>query len=121
MILTSTDYLVGALSKEFGVDVATLVPADRPDFFIRVDASNPVPLSPVHESTLMAVQVYGLNLDQVVDTAGLVRRFLADRVYVGSDHILGWEEQAGPHDFPDPDIPRQHRWQLTGSLYTTST
>lgn len=108
-----------ALRDEFGLPVTTLVPMDRPDLFIRVDFANGRADTPITETRLVAIQVYGTDLDEVVELAYNLRMFLMDRVYATSPKIVWWDEQAGPHEFPDPDLDTVYRWQITGNLTLT--
>lgn len=86
--------------------------------FIRVDPAGATKSTPVSEETMFAVQVYGADLEEVLETMGDLRDFLDRDVYVGDPSILWWSEMTGPHDFPDPDVDDVERWQLTGVLST---
>lgn len=117
--MLAVEHLLAAIRVVTDVPVFTLVPRyDPPDVFIRVDAGAPHKLSPVHEESLIAVQVYGPE-DTVIHLILMIREHLNQRVYAGNPHILGWEEEAGPHPFPDPDTDNYSRWQLTGLLTST--
>ncbi|MCK7661970.1 hypothetical protein [Corynebacterium antarcticum] len=95
--------------------VSSLVPPNRPDAFIRVDAGTPVRTSPVTDETLIIIQVYGPTLDDVLDEITTIREamHIIDQI---EPYALGWDERAGPHRWPDPDLPTVHRWQTTGTL-----
>lgn len=110
-----------AIKQWTGVDTFTKVPMKRPDMFIRVDFGAGKTLTPASERRLVAVQIYGKNPTQVTELAYKLRLFLMDSVYTHSDKVLWWDEQAGPHEWPDPDLTTTHRWQITGDLYLTLT
>lgn len=116
----SVEFL-NVLREEFNIDVVTRVPVDRADMFIRVDYANGKANSPITEVRTVAVQVYGHDFDEVVKLSYRLRMFLLDRVYATSPKIVWWEEEAGPHEFPDPDLDTVHRWQITGNLTVTLT
>lgn len=109
------------LRAETGLDVVTKVPIDRPDLFVRVDFGSGKAVTPASEERLTAVQVYGEDYDEVVELIYALRMYLRERVYTQSPKILWWEEQAGPHEWADPDIPAVTRWQITGNLTLTLT
>lgn len=118
MFVTPTERLLAAIRDEFGVKAATKLPRDYAGLFVRVDPSGPRPLSPVSEESLTAVQVYGDDLEEVLDLIYRLRFFLQDDVYTRDVNILWWGETTGPHEFPDPDTTGLHRWQLIGLLTT---
>lgn len=115
---TSIEPLIDALSERFDVFVTVKVPEERPSLFVRLDASSPKAVSPVVEETLIAVQVYGQDLEEVLALIQQIRFFLLDEIYSHAPDVIWWQEEAGPHDFPDPDIQPEHRWQLTGIIST---
>lgn len=101
--------------------VVTLVPRKATPLFVRVDVGTFTATSPASQAGLVALQVYGDDLDETVDLILLLRGYLLDGVFHNDAKLLGWGEDAGPHIFPDPDIPDKHRWQITGELTTTLT
>lgn len=117
--MLAVEHLLTALRAVAGVPVFTLVPRyEAPAVFVRVDAAAPRMVSPVSEESLVAVQVYG-DEESVIELILKLRKYLNDRVYAGNPRIVWWEEQAGPHPFPDPDTDNYSRWQLTGLLTST--
>lgn len=112
---------LNTIRREFDVETTTLVPMDMPDLFIRVDFGSGRADTPITETRLVAVQVYGTDLDEVVELAYNIRMFLIDRVYATNPKIVWWNEQAGPHEYPDPDLEAVFRWQITGNLTLTLT
>lgn len=113
-MITPIEIVQRNLRPYAGVPVVSKVPTTRPDLFIRVDMGAPQRETLVSYHTMIIVQVYGTDLEQVLDTIfGLQPRLEA--MDVTDPLVLGWEEETGPVDFPDPDIP-QHRWQLVGQL-----
>lgn len=118
-MITAAEILCAALREGLGVPVVTKVPRTRPGLYVRVDVSAPRPLSPVHESAFVIVQVQGHDLEQVLDTLTNARWFLRDDLQ--HPLVFGWQEQAGPVDFPDPEVPTEPRWQITGEIYYSTT
>lgn len=102
------------------VPVVSHVPTSRPDLFVRVDQGAPRMINPITEESFIAVQVYGLELEEVIGLAQRIRVLLWD-VDALDLRIQSWSESEGPHDYPDPDIPHVHRWQLAGVLSFTHT
>lgn len=99
--------------------VVSKVPASRPDTFVRVDMSAPNRRNLIQYGTLMIVQVYSVDLGMAIDLFDLIIPQLEAMPAV-DPLVSGWEENNGPHDFPDPDIGH-HRWQMTGQLFHTLT
>lgn len=110
-----------SLHRELGVKVFTKVPMKRPNTFIRVDLGPGKNASPVAEQRLVAVQVYSTDVETVTDLVYKTRFYLMDRVYQDSPKVLWWEEESGPHEWPDPDLTSVFRWQITGNLTLTLT
>ena len=121
MIQLAAEWLLDELRGVVDCPVVTLVPRKAHPLFVRVDSAAFTAVSPASQVGLAAVQVYGSDLDQVVDTLLTIRMHLFNGVYDNDEKLLGWEEEAGPHLYPDPDIPDKHRWQITGQLITTLT
>lgn len=121
MYVTSVERLIAALKTRLDVPVATKVPMKPPDLFVRLDPSSPKATSPVAEDTLIAVQVYGQDQEKVINLIGAIRLLLMDEVFTQDPKIVWWQEETGPHDFPDPDNADVYRWQMTGVLTTTLT
>lgn len=121
MAVTPVERLIAALEPWLSVPVVTKVPREPPELFVRLDAGAPRAVTPATDNTLVAVQVYGADQDEVVDKILVLRLMLLDGVYVSDPNIVWWAEEAGPHEFPDPDDAAIFRWQLTGILTTTLT
>ena len=117
----SVEWLLEELRGVAGCPVVTLVPRKATPLFIRVDIGAFTATSPASQAGLVALQAYGDDLDEAVDLILSLREYLLDGVFHNDAKLLGWEEEAGPHIFPDPDIPDKHRWQITGQLTTTLT
>ena len=100
-----------------GCPVVSKVPIDRPGLFVRVDMGAPERISLVQYRTQMIIQVYGDDLEQVLTTIFGLQSQL-ETMDMKDPLVSGWEESTGAVEFPDPDIP-QHRWQMTGELYST--
>lgn len=62
----------------------------------------------------MIVQIYGLDLEEVLATVETCRDYLSNVIYAEDPLTLGWVEH-NLVEFPDPDIP-DTRWQITGQL-----
>ena len=92
-------------------------PKDRPELFVRVDMGAPDRISLVQYRTQIIIQVYGDDLEQVLKTIFSLQPQL-ETMDMKDPLVSGWEESTGAVEFPDPDIP-QHRWQMTGELYST--
>ncbi|GAB3946739.1 hypothetical protein [Corynebacterium tapiri] len=119
-MVLAVERLLEELKARFDVPVFTKVPRyEAPGLFIRVDAGEPRASTVVSEDTLMAVQVYGGDLDETITLIGRLRQYLMDECYRVNPHIVWWREEAGPHEFPDPDTDTHTRYQLTGVLTTT--
>lgn len=103
-----------------GLTVVSKVPADRPDSFIRVDMAPPRRNNLIQYATGIIVQVYSTSLGTAIDTFDSVQADLEHMAAV-DPLVSGWEEQNGPYEFPDPDLPDVHRWQMTGQLFHTLT
>lgn len=117
----SVEWLLEELRGVADCPVVTLVPRKATPLFARVDVGAFTATSPASQSGLVALQVYGDDLDETVELTLSLREYLLDGVFHNDAKLLGWEEEAGPHIFPDPDIPDKHRWQITGQLTTTLT
>lgn len=99
--------------------VVSKVPNVRPDTFVRVDMSAPNRRNLIQYGTLVIVQVYSVDLGTCLDLFDVLHAQL-ERMPAVDPLVSGWDENTGPHEFPDPDIP-MHRWQMTGQLYHTLT
>lgn len=121
MTQLATEWLLGELRHVTDRPVVTLVPRKATPLLVRVDAGAFTATSPASQAGLVALQVYGDDLDETVDLILSLREYLLDGVFHNDAKLLGWEEEAGPHVFPDPDIPDKHRWQITGELTTALT
>lgn len=98
--------------------VVSKVPSERPDAFVRVDQGAPQRRNLDQVETSIIVQVYGPNRSQAFQLISKLYQHL-DMVLDSDVSVSSWEAQAGPYDFPDPDIPHVSRWQFTGQLITT--
>nr|DAP87462.1 MAG TPA: tail completion protein [Caudoviricetes sp.] len=97
------------------VPVVSKVPMKRPELFVRVDSGAPRRINPLQDQVRIIVQVYGVDLEQVIETAHDLHEALLD-ISVLHSYAFGWDVDTGPYEFPDPDIP-DHRWQFSGTLY----
>lgn len=120
-MVTPVERLITALERRLAVPVVTKVPMAPPELFVRLDAAALRSATPVTDDTLIAVQVYGADQGEVVDMILALRFVLMDEIYADDPTIVWWAEEAGPHEFPDPDDAATFRWQLTGVLTTTLT
>lgn len=120
-MITPLETVIRVLDGRFGVPAFSKVPSQRPDLFIRVDAGAPVMLSPVQDRTVIIVQVYGVDIEEVLETIGQIREFMRWDVYQLVDNVQWWDELSGPVEFPDPDVGSLFRWQLSGQLFSTLT
>ncbi|MCK7676358.1 hypothetical protein [Corynebacterium pygosceleis] len=104
-------YLAGVSS----LPVVSKVPRKRPPAFIRVDTGPPRRRTLVTDETLVIIQVYGPGLDMVLGEIEALREAMFE--FDGKDNrVLDWEEDSGPHEWPDPDLDSTIRWQFTGRL-----
>lgn len=117
-MLTALDIVVSHITRKVDVHVSRKVPMDRPDLFVRVDQGAPFMPNPITETNIVFVQVYGEDLEEVLDLIGAVRELLADLDMI-DDRVQGWAETEGPHEYPDPDLQQAIRWQLAGELSFT--
>lgn len=102
------------------VPVVSKVPMERPPLFVRVDQAAPRVLSPVHQRCRVMVQVYGQDLEEVLELSDQLRRQLED-FDMCHDRAFGSEEIDGPVDFQDPDSPEIQRWQITALIYMATS
>lgn len=112
---TAQQIVMAVLRDNMTVPVVHKVPRPRPDLFVRVDQAAPRRITPVTDMTTVFIQVYGPTLDDAVDLIDVIRERCFD-LDVLDDRVLGWSEDSGPVDFPDPDIPDVTRWQFIGTL-----
>lgn len=119
-MITGIEIMQAALREQTKVPVVSKVPRPRPEVFIRVDQAAPRALSPVQDRVRIIVQVYGSDLEQVLNLCGLVRHTLSNLEGLAPS-CFGTDDIEGPVEFPDPDIPNVYRWQITGVIYIAST
>lgn len=120
-MVTAVELVIHALASVVNCDIGTKVPNPRPDLFVRVEQAAPVAYSPSHDKAMIIVQVYGVNLEDVLDTIGQCRNFLRFDIQSAAG-LVGWDEASGPVEFPDPDLDGQvHRWQMAGTAFHTLT
>lgn len=102
-------------SQADGLPVVTKVPMQRPGVFVVV--TNPAlhRHNLITDRALVIVQVYAPTRGQAVDLIGRLREALID-IDAHIDGVFGWQEQAGPVEFADPDCPEIARYQLSGYL-----
>lgn len=112
---TAQQIVMAVLRANVTAQVVHKVPRPRPDLFVRVDQAAPRRTTPVTDVTTVFIQVYGQTLDYTVDLIDSIRE-LCFELDVIDDRVLGWTEDSGPVDFPDPDIPDVTRWQFIGTL-----
>ncbi len=121
MSTLAAEWLIQELRNVVECPVVTLVPRKTTPLFVRVDAAASTARSPATQSGLVAIQVYAHDLDEAIETILKIRIYLENENFSVDSKILGWDEEAGPHHFPDPDAPDIYRWQITGELFTTLT
>lgn len=97
------------------VPVVHKVPRERPELFVRIDQTAPRRTTPITDLTTLFVQVYGPDVDSAGDLTDSLRELCFD-LELYDDRVLGWSEDSGPIDFPDPDLPDVSRYQFIGSL-----
>lgn len=118
-MLLPIEIMLANLRKITGVTTVTKVPSRTPDLFVRVTSAAPHLASPAHEQTGMTVQVYGRDLERVLETLRVARNYLEREIYAANPQVAGWQEVSGPMEFPDPDIEEDfYRWQFSGELTT---
>lgn len=113
-MLTSIEVVANWLRPRLTCPVVSKVPTERPDLFVRVDSGAPSQDTLISSETLIIVQVYGTDLEMVLDTI-----FKAQTALTTIDTqpaVLGWEQETREVEFPDPDLVACHRWQFTGWL-----
>lgn len=111
-MLTPIDIIQRNLSV--GCPVVSKVPMRRPGVFVRVDMAAPRRINLIQYRVQIIIQVYGDELEEVLDTMWRVQSQL-EVLDVVDPVVCGWDEITGPVEFADPDIA-QHRWQMTGEL-----
>ena len=117
-MVTAIEVIQRYLRPLIGVPVVSKVPANRPGLFVRVDQGTPKRINPVTDENIVFVQVYGVDLEEVLTLIGAIQEhlFLID---MRDPFVQGWHETEGPHDYPDPDLSSVFRWQMAGLLATT--
>jgi len=106
---------MATIRSQMTTTVVHKVPRPRPPLFIRIDQAAPRRVNPVTDVTTVFVQVYGPDLDTAVDLIDRLRDLCFDLELL-DDRVLGWSEDSGPVDYPDPDLPDVSRWQFIGTL-----
>ena len=101
-----------------GVSVGSKVPAERPDFFFRVEMGSPARINLIQYRTLIIVQAYGSDLGRVIDSL-FEASDVAENLSMLDPLVSGVDDLTGPVELEDPDIPQVHRWQFTFQLYST--
>lgn len=114
MMLTAIEIVQSYLRPQVSVPVVSKVPERRPEAFIRVDQAAPRRTTLVTDKSLVIIQAYAQDVDQCVKLIQQAREALFGIEY--EDHVIDWDEQVGPVEFPDPDTSCIHRWQFTGFL-----
>ena len=114
MLVTPIEVVANWLRPRVSCPVVSKVPAKRPDLFVRVDSGAPNQDTLVSSETLIIVQVYGVDLEQVLATIEEAQNILA--TIDTQPAVLGWEQETREVEFPDPDLVGCHRWQFTGWL-----
>ena len=118
-MITAIEVIQRYLRPIIDVPVASKVPTRRPDLFVRIDQGTPKRINPVTDENIVFVQVYGVDLEEVLALIGAIQEhlFLID---TRDPFVQGWHETEGPHDYPDPDLDGSvFRWQMAGLLATT--
>lgn len=118
MTFSPTQLVQKHLRKITDLPVVSKVPADRPDWFVRVDQGTPRRINLDQLETTVIVQVYGTARAQALKTAAELYKGLEFSLEY-DDNVSSWDDFNGPYEFPDPDIPHVFRWQFTGELITT--
>ena len=117
-MVTAIEVIQRYLRPLISAPVVSKVPANRPDLFVRVDQGTPKRINPVTDENIVFVQVYGVDLEDVLTLIGAIQEhlFLID---MRDPFVQSWDETEGPHEYSDPDIPGVNRWQMAGTLATT--
>lgn len=116
-MLTPIEIVQRNLRRVVSVPAVSKVPRDRPHLFVRVDMGAPQRINLIQYRTQIIVQVYGDDQGEVIDLLFSLQPHL-ENMDITDPLVSGWEEDTGPVEFPDPDIP-QFRWQLVGQLFHT--
>lgn len=114
-MITPLEVVIGHLATHVNCPVVSKVPMDRPDLFIRVNCGAVNQDTLISTQTLMIIQVYGTDLEQVLHTIEQAQEAMA--LIDLKDAVLGWEPQTREVEFPDPDLVDCHRWQFTGWIF----
>lgn len=113
---TGVEVVLGFLrGLDLGVPVVSRVPATRPPEFIRVTQAGVRRTNVITDRSLVVVQTYAPGVDRAWELAQTLREKLIDELEL-LPNVFGWEEQSGPVEFPDPDLPTVFRIQMTGYL-----
>ena len=117
-MITAIEVIQRDLRPLVKAPIVSKVPTNRPDLFVRVDQGTPKRINPITDENIVFVQVYGVDLEQVLDLIGALQEYLF-LIDVRDPFVQGWVETEGPHEYPDPDLSGVHRWQMAGTLATT--
>lgn len=116
MTITAIELVQAQLRREIpGLVVVSKVPTKTPKLFVRVDQSAAYQQSLITGRSYATVQVYGADLEQVIDTADTASEALND-IALNDARALDWQRDTLPQEFPDPELSTMHRWQFTGQL-----
>lgn len=107
----AVDVAIAILEPGFaGVTIASKVPADRPERFIRVARAGGIPYNDVTDRARLVVETWGTDPGSCVVDASLAQALLlaARHTVVDGVHVAKVEIAGGLQDFPDPltDHPR---------------
>lgn len=119
-MITALGIAIEHAEKATTIPVFSKVPTERPVLFCRVDQGTPRMVNPITEQSIVFIQVYGGELEEVLDHIGAIRNHFRD-LDTHDLRVQGWEEAEGPHEVPDPDLSEVVRWQIAGVLSYTIT
>lgn len=119
-MITPLEIAIQHVKKATTIPVFSKVPTERPGLFCRVDQGTPRMVNPITEQSVVFIQVYGGELEEVLGHIGAIRNHFWD-LDTHDLRVQGWEETEGPHEVPDPDLSGIVRWQIAGVLSYTIT
>jgi hypothetical protein len=95
---------------------------NRPERFVKLTRVGGGLDNITTDSARIVVECFAKDVAQVeamCNTARAALRNAGGTTVTSGEHrmfIRAWTEEAGPQDYPHPDILDYERWQLTGSL-----
>ncbi len=116
--------LIAILEEAFpGMAVSTRRPMKWSESFIRVTRIGGYMSNIVTDTGRQLIECWALDgptARGMTRTARAALRNAQGKIFDGA-FIRSWDDEQGPVDFPDPDVPSWYRWQFHGDLSVSTT